>query len=281
MLPLQAIQSKLPRDMKTTKTNANIIDLNWLPPAEEWDFRSVTSSECPLACHWEYEREKCPSPPTTAEIDKLMANAKKLGGCFVRDTTQHCYYPSNYRQAARDLFPRPWVSLTTEERQTVLGTFFPPPVLQVRQLKEFFNRMPTNGMPPDTLQGLLHHSYVIIPSFQRHGVEAVIKEFEKWARKQAKEYPASRRAQAAGPPFDALKWLAVARLDKVRREAKVTIQKARETVMAYRQANPQEDGDSVLPVYASDGAWSKANSDCQRCMKEASNNPLFLLGKLI
>jgi len=27
-----------------------------MPPAEEWDFRAVDETECPLACYWEYTR---------------------------------------------------------------------------------------------------------------------------------------------------------------------------------------------------------------------------------
>jgi len=242
--------------MKKLKTDIKSIDLKWLPPVEEWDFRSVTEAECRVACHWEYERENHP-----------LAAAQK-------------YFPPNYRQAAQELFPQPWTTLTKEQRQKVLATFLPSPVLQVHKLREFFKRMPLNGAHPAILQGLLHHSYVVIPNFRMHGVEAVIKEFEKWARKAAKQYPPSRRAQAAEPPFDALKWLAVARLDKARRKASVTIERARETVIAYRQANGQVDEKSVLPIYASDGAWSKAKTDSHLCQEKVRSNPSILLAEL-
>lgn len=242
--------------MKKLKSKSKSIDLKWLPPAEEWDFRSVMEVECRVACHWEYERESHP-----------FAVPQK-------------YFPPNYRQAARELFPQAWTTLTKEQRQKVMETFLPAPVMQVRKLREFFKRMPMNGAHPEILQGLLHYSYVVVPNFQVHGVEAVIKEFEKWARKEAKQYPQSRRAQAAEPPFDALKWLAVARLDKARRKANVTIEKARETVIAYRQENRQLDSNSVLPIYASDGAWSKAKTDSQHCQEKARNSPSFLLAEL-
>lgn len=47
---------------------------------------------------------------------------------------------------------------------------------------EFFKWMPVKGADPKILKNLLHHSYAIIPNFQAHGVEAVIREFEKWER---------------------------------------------------------------------------------------------------
>lgn len=108
----------------------------------------------------------------------------------------------------------------------------------------------------------------------------MIKEFEKWARQEAKQYPPSRRAQAAEPPFDALKWLAVARLDKARRQAGVTIEKARETLLAYRQANRSDGLNDVFPAYASDGAWSKARNDAQRCQTKSLGDPAHLLAEL-
>src|SRR3974390_1274939 len=185
---------------------AKNINLNWLPRGEEWDCGLVAPEECRVACHWEYARHEL--PPMSKPGD------------------QYVFCPHNYRQAAREHFPAPWLSLTKAQREKILESFYPAPVMQVRTLREFFKRMPTNGSHPEILQALLRHSYVIIPNFRVHGVEAVIKEFEKWARKEAKQHPQSRRAQAAEPPFDALKWLAVARLDKARSKAKVTIEQA-------------------------------------------------------
>jgi hypothetical protein len=108
----------------------------------------------------------------------------------------------------------------------------------------------------------------------------VIKEFEKWARKEAKQHRQSRRAQAAELPFDALKWLAVLRLDQARRKALVTIERARESLSAYQRANPRPDINGVFPTYASDGAWVKARNDARRCQSKSMNNPSFLLAEL-
>ena len=264
--------------MNNLKTKS--IDLKWLPPAEEWDFRSVTEAECRVACHWEYERENHPITPSPVAHHKTVGTGKKSTRLANPSVAPQKYFPPNYRQSAQELFPQPWTNLTKEQRQKVLATFLPSPALQIRKLREFFKRMPLNGAHPEILQGLLHHSYVVVPNFRMHGVEAVIQEFKKWARKEAKQYPTSRRAQAAELPFDALKWLAAARVDKARRKANITIERARETVSAYRQANRQADENSVLPIYASDGAWSKAKTDSQLCQEKVRSNPSILLAEL-
>lgn len=246
--------------MKLLKLKPQAEDFKWLPPAEEWDFRSVTEGECRVACHWEYERQDSRS-------------TSKLGG--------QKYVPVNYHQAARELFPQAWTTLTREQRAKVVESFLPSPVIQVRKLREYLKRMPVNGANPEIFQAFLHQAYVIVPNFRGHGVEAVIKEFAKWARQEAKQHPPTRRAQAAELPFDALKWLAVLRLDAARRMAGVTIERARETVRAYRQKHPHATyhGD-VFPVYASDGAWSKARKDATKCQAKAKINPSFLLAEL-
>ena len=246
--------------MKLLKLKPQAVDFKWLPPAEEWDFRSVTEGECRVACHWEYERQDSRS-------------TSNLGG--------QKYVPVNYHQAARELFPQAWATLTQEQRAKVVGSFLPSPVLQVRKLREYLKRMPVNGANPELFQACLHQAYVVIPNFRVHGVEAVIKQFAKWARQESKQHPPSPRAQAAELPFDALKWLAVLRLDQARRKAGVTIAKARETVGAYRQKHPRVmcHGD-VFPVYASDGAWSKARNDATKCQVKSKSNPSFLLAEL-
>ena len=243
--------------MKPSKKISKPIDLKWLPPAEEWDFRPVTEHECRVACHWEYERQSTS-----------------------RHGAGHKHFPVNYRQAARELFPQAWMTLAKEQRTKVVESFLPRPVLQVRKLREFLKRMPVNGTNPEIFQAYLHQSYVVIPNFGLHGVEAVIKEFEKWARTEAKQHPRSPRAQAAELPFDTLKWLAVLRLDGARRKAGVTIERARETVEGYRHAYRKPDPNGVFPAYASDGAWSKAKNDATKCQAKSSNDPSTLLGEL-
>jgi hypothetical protein len=248
--------------VKQVKTKFSAIDLSWLPPAEEWDFRSVTANECRIASHWEYERQ----------VSRILS-ASKAGEI-------HQYFPPNYRPAAREFFPQAWTTLSKEQRQKVVESFFAAPVVQVRKLSEFLKRMPKKDANLEVPKAFLEYSYVVIPHFSLYGVEAVIKGLEKWARSEAKHYRQSRRAQAAELPFDALKWLAVLRLDQARNKAHVTIERARETTNAYRRANPRPDSNGVFPTYASDGAWSKARNDAQRCQVRSRNDPSYLLAEL-
>jgi len=262
LTPLKRTHMRTTAGWQLVKSKFNINDLSWLPPAEEWDFRSVTASECRIACHWEYERE-----------------FGRIEGAAIGGQSQP-YFPQHYRQAARGLFPRAWMTLTKEQRQGVLESFPAVPVVQVRKLGEFLKRTSATGANSHIPQSYLDHSYVVIPHFTLYGVEAVIKGLEKWARSEAKHYRQSRRAQAAELPFDALKWLAVLRLDQARRQAHVTIGTTRETVTSYRRAKSRPDPNGVYPIYASDGAWSKAKNDAQLCQVRTRNNPSFLLAEL-
>ncbi len=244
-------------------------DLNWLPPAEEWDFRSVTPSECRVACHWEYARQirkaMLPNPrgPTLPLAEKTMHNG---------------YCPAIYRQAAKELFPQAWCTLTKEQRVKVLDSFYAIPSLQVRKLGDFLKRV--QGASPEVRRAYGEHSYVVQASFSLHGVEAVVKEFEIWARKEAKQHGPSPRAKAAEPPFDALKWLAVLRLEEARRKTGMKIENAMESLEAYRLRYPQTDTNDVFPIYASHGAWSKARGDAERLQSKVLTGSSRLLAGL-
>ena len=247
--------------MKPRKIQPSVVDFSWLPPAEEWDFRAITEKECRVACHWEYARQDNRSTSPFPDGQK--------------------WHPKNYRQAARELFPQAWITLTTEQRKKVILSFSRVPALQVRKLEEFFKRMPSSGMNSDIHEAFLKYAYVVIPSFSLHGVEAVIGELTTWARLESKQYRRSRRAQAAELPFDALKWLAVLRLDEARRMAGVTIGTARATLKIYLKKNLLFDVGGVFPTYASDGAWSKASRDAKRCQNQSRKNPSLLLAELV
>lgn len=248
---------------------AKSADLNWLPPRDEWDFRSVVKSECRIACHWEYSRQ----------IRQLSLDPEESGRTGIKDRTPYC--PQRYRQAARELFPKPRMTLEKKERSRVMDSFYPIPALQVRKLGDFMARM-SMGPAKDArhLQPLLEFAYVLQPNFSSHGVEAVIKEFEAWARKEAKLHRQSPRAKAAEPPFDGLKWLSALRLEDARRESGISFEQLQETLAAYRKKHPQPDPNGVYPVYASHGAWSKARADAQRVRLEAMCNSSDLLAGL-
>lgn len=248
---------------KPKKQHASAVDFSWMPPKEEWDFRSVTNQECRVAAYWEYEREYI-----TKRIIRICG-----------EPSPAC--PPIFRQAAREFFPRAWNTLAPEQRARIVESFIPTPALQVCKLSDFLTRIPPPGTNPEITSGLLLHARVIIPNFRVQGVEEVIKEFDNWARREAGRYPASPRAHAAALPFSALKWLAVARLEAARNKVeKLTIQMARDAVVKYQRAHPQRSAGEVFPVYDSDGAWLKAYQSAYDCMNKAVRDPSTLLAEL-
>jgi hypothetical protein len=247
--------------MKLIKKATPAMDFTWLPPAEEWDFRSVTKRECRVACHWEYSRQA------------------RLFMAQLPNGQNHC--PSNYRGAARELFPQLWTTLTKAQREQVLKSFSPAPALQVHKLGDFLKRVTVSGVSSEIPANFLEYAYVIIPSFTGHGVVAVTRQLGKWASAESKQYPPSPKAQAADLPFDALKWLAVLRIDEARRQAAVTIKKARDTVEAYGLQHAFNHHGDVFPNYSSDGGWSKARTDALKCQTQARTNPAYLLAELV
>jgi hypothetical protein len=252
-------------------------DLSWLPKPEEWDFRSVTKAECRIACHWEYARDIEPviRPILGPRLVANGANSVQKRGSAVPERTGTVRGDVVTKSG---LFPRPWETLSEAERAGVAGAVEPLPPLQVRTLVDFLSR----GIWPadlnsELMQRLAQGVYVIRPNFSGLGVEVIIREFERWARKEAKEYAQSPRAKAAGPPFDLLKWLAVYRLEEKRREAGITYEKAHKALHEYQRLNRKPNPNDVFPVYASHGAWSKARRDAARTRAEVIGDSAALL----
>jgi hypothetical protein len=265
---------------RRTSNKTNICNLDWLPPAEEWDFRSVAIEECRVASHWEYERDRIPLVAGFPVPPRSNAEPTKIPDSEFQARHRSAQYPPNYRQPAREFFPRPWETLTTEQRAKVVASFVPHPALQVRTLAEFLKRFPLNVISQKTFESYLEHSFLIVPNFRTHGVEVIVKELEKWARKTAKQYPQSRRANAVNLPMDALKWLAVHRLDSARRKARLTIEKARDDLKEYVRLHPKESPCCIFPTYASNGAWIKACNNARECMSRSGSDPSYLLAEL-
>ncbi len=42
--------------IKPRQIGGGNLTAKWLPPRDEWDFRSITPEKCRLACLWEYAR---------------------------------------------------------------------------------------------------------------------------------------------------------------------------------------------------------------------------------
>jgi hypothetical protein len=258
----------------------SVPDLSWLPPREEWDFRTVTPAECRVACHWEYSRDiRRIIEPVGQSLEKVLGSRQAVAN-GARSKSSASYFPRNYRQPASTLFPQAWLSLTKEQRASIVSSFYPVPAVQIRKLGDFFKRMQWTERPHlQAFQPCLEHCYVIQPNFTLCGVEAVLKEFEAWARKEAKNYRPAPRAKAAELPFDALKWLAVSRLEDARRNAAVSFEQVQSTLMDHRRKNPLAARNDSFPIYSSHGAWSKARADAERCRTKLLRQPaLFLNG---
>jgi hypothetical protein len=259
-----------------------ILDLAWLPPREEWDFRAVAPTECRVACHWEYARQirQIGESAIRRSLERVLS-AKQPAGLPARSRSLDPYCPVNYRQPARELFPQAWLNLTQVQRASVLASFYPVPAVQVRKLGDFLQRMQWGkGAHLDALRPWLEHTYVVQPNFSLCGVEAVIRELKAWARREAKNYPPAPRAKSAELPFDALKWLAVLRLEDARRKSNVRFEPAQQALLQYRRRHVLADRNAVFPNYASPGAWSKARADARRCLNKVLSQPAFLLAGL-
>jgi len=239
----------------------------------------VTPDECRVACHWEYSRE---THHAWGAAGRLVPGGKAGAANDGRNTPNREYCPHIYHAAARELFPQAWTTLTKEQRAKVLASFYPVPKLQVRRLVDFLKRIEWAKDAGEHLaKPYLLDAYVIQPKFSLYGVEAIIKEFETWARKEAKNHHQAPRAKAAEPPFDALKWLAVKRLDAERRKARINFEATQEAICEYRRKNPQRDPNDVFPIYASHGAWSKALADSSKCYMKVISNASHLLAGLV
>jgi hypothetical protein len=232
----------------------------------------VTPAECRVAGNWEYSRD----------IHRITKAAIKRFKDVPRPRSPEIHCPAFYRQAARKLFPQPWLNLTKQQHTAILDSFCAIPPAQVRKLGDFFRHTQwADGAHLDILRPYLEHTYVVQPNFSLFGVETVLKELEDWARKEARNYPRAPRAKAAALPFDALKWLAVSRLEDARRAARVSFDATLQALLEYRRQHPLRDPNDVFPDYASHGAWSKARSDAKRCRIKFLSHPSLLLSGLI
>lgn len=265
--------------MKTLKTKSKVIDFSWLPPAEEWDFRSVTEAECRVACHWEYSRDICPLKPRVKTTRHILDANGNLPCPDVPDEGE-LYMPEKYHGAAKENFPIPWTAMTKEQRIQVVGSFTKISVAQILNLGQFLKQMPRSDGRMEIPQSYLENCLVVSPRLKNYGVEILIQHVTKRLRAEANKHPTSRKAAAAALPFCTLKWLAAARLDKARSKVDGTIKMARDTLVAYRKAHPRPSLYDVYPDYSSDGAWIAATAKSKKCQDMCDGNPSYLLAEL-
>lgn len=230
-------------------------DLSWLPPREEWDFRSITEEECRVACDWEYKRER-PNDYITNDTAPLPSSGKD--------------FEPFLRRPMRDQRPKPWLCLTDSERATAIATRSPSPSVQVRTFREFMHRAPVGWRQNvEAWNCYTNGVYTIRPNFKK-GVGHVIAALERWARSEAKKFDKAPRAKAAAPPFHLLRWLAVYRIDQCAKKAGIKYRQIEEALEEYRKKHRCKSAGDVFPGgYGSHGAWSKACRDAERAVQTA------------
>ena len=251
---------------------ANAADDSWLPPAAEWDFRTVSEAECGMACFWEYARS----------VPAIRAAPGEWGGSGAPFQTALGWCLSVDEQDK--VFPGPFVSLSDASRKKIagwgrkLGT-----ATRVRRgddvktsLKGWIDRAMVEGR--DWRQGVDHvvkdEMYLLQADFRSWGVGAVVRELTAWARAEAKRLPKRPRGKGADLPYECLKWLAVLRLEAARRLVGVKFGGVQEAVRRHQRACPVQSAAPVLPIYASHGAWSKAKRDAQKLVDLLAADPV-------
>jgi len=265
-------------------------DFGWLPPPEEWDFRSVGEKECALACCWEYARN----------VPRICARYYEWAHCGKRRRTHLAFLFGPILDLSIE-FPAPWLTCLETTRLEVANLFVRHPV-EITEMHWLKKDLPRDWYQPMDFRAMIdggtfdftiprhvvmrlfrdldgckrsrsmkclpsYGCYVLRVNFAPDGVEAVIREFAKWARKEAKNFARRKLAKAAEPPFDCLKWLSALRLEAARKKAGLNFEDVQKALRQYRDRYPVRSHSDVLPFYASRGAWCKARGDAEKLVR--------------
>ncbi len=158
------------------------------------------------------------------------------------------------------------------------------PATQIRSMAEIKRKIKDEiGSAGDVAKVLDQHlndiDYVLSANFDYCGTQKIAAELESWARKEAKKFPDRARGRAVLPPYDYLKWLAAYRLEKARRQARVSFDAVQ--AMLREEDRGGSNCAPTLPIYASPGAWSKAKSDAVRLLNDLESNPAEFERKIL
>ena len=147
------------------------LDMSWMPPAEEWDFRAVTAEECGLACYWEYSRTLCQGGKNP---ESWVAGNYLLLCPFL------CY-------SGGEREPLAWTLLSRKERSRIRECMFIPAAIRIMPLNEFIDESlrSADGDHRKALERMRCPATVVWANFQGHGTEKVIEGFNAWARQGA------------------------------------------------------------------------------------------------
>lgn len=248
--------------------------------AEEWDFRRVTADVIDDVLLWEYARESATIRAAVAKIylaptgPLKVVDRRDLFFClnFTNDTngwnqTKGGFFRVQLRRliTQTNAFPRPWLEISWDG---VPWKFSP----LVRQpIEEIFSSNGAAELKLDVLKVMLAEAHVFTIRWAAlKNVESLVREFEKWARAEAKVRNLSgARGRSDSAKFSKLKWLAALRLSKLgikdHKDAKSFID-------SNLDRSIRGDHD-VLPRFASLSAWRRAIDQAKRfAEKTASEN---------
>jgi hypothetical protein len=371
----------------------NTTDKRWLPPCDEWDFRSVTVEQCRRACLWEYLRSertivadvqgwvKGKGSGTTSAASFLRGTdlslpwltANKISNmmfsigdikdlnAFIKRLNKHVdpvskFLWENFPRALRktltahrrgadnnrvqtslveglnrilcgdciydkDRFTE--VPLAEDTRRIAMGgakgddlirlnrmhleAAFPLEIsrnaqiqrlgwaatdaelarpIQIRSMaslkKRILDRIGLGLDPVRVINQVLQASdYVLRANFVRGGTERITADLESWARKEGRKFPRAPRAKAAEPPYAYLKWLAAYRLEEARKKERVSRETVQTTLDEHRKSWPVDKSADTLPIYASQGTWSKVIGCAKDLLDLLNSDPKAFEKKLL
>jgi len=244
------------------------INVDWLPPETEWDFRSIQVRESRMASCWEYARS----------VGSICENLTGwLDGAGGMTTLGDFICTHGHR------FPAPWIMAGDDvavEAGRLGAEDNPITVYSLPVRKDYLIQQVAEAMEDgrDVLallnRLLLSDGYLLTLDFATSGSEAVAKALSGWARQEAKKFPRVRRGKGSAPPFEWLKWLAALRLELARKEADVSFGEVQATLARHQREHPMVNGSPTLPLYASHGAWSKAIGEARKWMAVLQTDPV-------
>jgi hypothetical protein len=233
---------------------------------EEWDFRTITEAELPIAIKYEYLRESAAEcEAVTAWLETKVKRSTIRGELLRGVAFTNPLFDLEYPPAAPEvsflgklypLFPVPWLMWDRPSRMACskgmsrfLADIRPPVVL--RKLSEM--------KPGECVERAADsRCYFLSMDLDKHTAKDILRAFEAQLRKEAKKHK-KQSGKASGAPWQKLKWLAARRLAnaglKYPSDANTGVNGF---IQQHLKAAPGRNSADVLPQYASSGAWYDA-----------------------
>lgn len=176
-------------------------------------------------------------------------------------------YPNEIKRN-RTIRPLEWRSYDTyTNRATVM--------VPMSYIKQRMKEMIRDGDEPEDVidRWLRDNDYRFSGSFSRGGTQKMIEETKEWIVKEAKKHPRPRRGKGASAPYEELKWLAAFRLDKVRKEHRMSVLQMMDKLDQYEREGAIHWPTRTLPLYQTEAGWSNAKGDAMRLLDLLESDP--------